>query len=185
MQTLLALIQILFVIIKKGCFLSESVDNFAKNSRFLGTLWVDRNRKQLYILPCEVSEGVDDYPIKFLDIRDSESLQILNNIYILDNYKYSDDVKRVYKVALKKVKRHIDSRIKWKVFKKYGFKCCYCGRDDVELTYDHYIPESEGGATTIENGRAACRVCNETKGSMMPEVWLASPELKAILKNRR
>lgn len=50
------------------------------------------------------------------------------------------------------------------------FCCAYCGvskRSD--LTIDHVMPKSRGGATSYTNCVAACRKCNQYKGNRTPE----------------
>ena len=48
--------------------------------------------------------------------------------------------------------------------------CQYCGKILAagELTLDHVIPRSRGGASTWENLVACCHNCNRKKGSMLP-----------------
>ena len=53
---------------------------------------------------------------------------------------------------------------RFNVFLRDRFTCQYCGSHD-ELTFDHVIPRSKGGATTWENVVAACSPCNLRKGS--------------------
>ncbi len=49
--------------------------------------------------------------------------------------------------------------------------CQYCGRRGPagELTLDHVLPRSRGGASSWENLVAACRPCNNRKGDRLPE----------------
>ena len=49
--------------------------------------------------------------------------------------------------------------------------CQYCGEylTRSTATLDHVIPKSKGGKTTYFNTVAACRKCNEEKGSKTPE----------------
>jgi 5-methylcytosine-specific restriction endonuclease McrA len=51
------------------------------------------------------------------------------------------------------------------------YTCQYCGGQPGkhELTVDHVIPRSRGGATTWENVVAACAPCNHRKGDRTPE----------------
>jgi len=51
------------------------------------------------------------------------------------------------------------------------YSCQYCGRScgAGELTLDHVVPRSRGGASTWENLVAACRRCNNRKGDRLPE----------------
>ncbi len=51
------------------------------------------------------------------------------------------------------------------------FTCQYCGlrAPAGELTMDHVIPRSRGGASTWENLVASCICCNNKKGNRTPE----------------
>ncbi|HEX4365115.1 MAG TPA: HNH endonuclease signature motif containing protein [Solirubrobacteraceae bacterium] len=50
------------------------------------------------------------------------------------------------------------------VFERDGGRCMACG-SSFELQYDHVIPFSLGGASTIENLQILCADCNRGKGS--------------------
>ncbi len=51
------------------------------------------------------------------------------------------------------------------------YTCQYCGNQPGrnELTIDHVLPRSRGGKKTWENVAAACRPCNQRKGSRTPK----------------
>ncbi|MGK7345749.1 MAG: HNH endonuclease [Candidatus Nitrospinota bacterium M3_3B_026] len=51
------------------------------------------------------------------------------------------------------------------VLKRDGHVCQYCGERGGDLTIDHVIPRSMGGASTWENVVTACRGCNLRKGN--------------------
>ncbi|MBK6431977.1 MAG: HNH endonuclease [Anaerolineae bacterium] len=57
------------------------------------------------------------------------------------------------------------------VISRDHYTCQYCGcqfgRSD--LTLDHVVPRSRGGATAWENVVAACRGCNQRKGNRTPD----------------
>ncbi len=45
--------------------------------------------------------------------------------------------------------------------------CQYCGKHGRDLTLDHVVPRSRGGASTWENLVACCRACNGRKGNRL------------------
>ncbi len=52
-----------------------------------------------------------------------------------------------------------------------NFTCQYCGGSPgrAQLTVDHVVPSSRGGASTWENVVTACLACNQRKGNRTPE----------------
>ncbi len=53
---------------------------------------------------------------------------------------------------------------RFNLFLRDEFCCQYCGAKG-DLTFDHIVPRSRGGATTWENVVAACSTCNLRKGN--------------------
>jgi hypothetical protein len=49
------------------------------------------------------------------------------------------------KAVMRKSQRQIDQNVSWAVFRRDGYACRYCGRDDVPLTVDHLLLWEEGG----------------------------------------
>jgi 5-methylcytosine-specific restriction endonuclease McrA len=72
-------------------------------------------------------------------------------------------------------------------------ECSYCGKPLTipELTMDHVIPESKGGAKKWDNIVAACGACNSRKGNNLPQgKWVPkrspyTPTIWDILKIRK
>jgi len=69
-----------------------------------------------------------------------------------------------------------------------GMKCTYCGAENIRLTIDHIIPKMHGGKSTFENTVAACKPCNNKKGSktcreaeMYPRANVHSPTISEFL----
>jgi 5-methylcytosine-specific restriction endonuclease McrA len=50
------------------------------------------------------------------------------------------------------------------VFIRDHYTCQYCGRHAHDLTIDHVVPRSKGGAHSWENLVSACKACNHRKG---------------------
>lgn len=67
--------------------------------------------------------------------------------------------------------RFISPALRRAVLERDGFKCTYCGVEDVPLHCDHIQPYSRGGATSLENLAAACKPCNSSKKDRTPEEW--------------
>src|SRR6266566_4893723 len=53
------------------------------------------------------------------------------------------------------------------VFARDSWTCQYCGSRS-NLTVDHVIPRSKGGASSWENIVASCAPCNRRKGNSLP-----------------
>jgi len=60
-------------------------------------------------------------------------------------------------------KAEISHRLAKRVFERDKYRCSRCSTW-LDLTCDHIIPESKGGATTLANLQTLCRRCNSRKG---------------------
>jgi hypothetical protein len=67
--------------------------------------------------------------------------------------------------------RTIPRDIMLKVVRRDAQHCQICQKwvPDNEIEFDHIIPYSRGGPTTVENIRLLCRPCNRTKGNSVKE----------------
>lgn len=57
----------------------------------------------------------------------------------------------------------------------FGNKCAVCGRSDLKLAADHWIPVTKGGGSTPDNIIPLCqgrRGCNNSKGNKDAGEWL-------------
>ena len=72
----------------------------------------------------------------------------------------------------------------WEVWEyllaKFNHRCFYCeGKSgDNKLTQDHVIPVSQGGSNRVSNLVVACNTCNQKKGSLSINVFLAKEPAK-------
>jgi 5-methylcytosine-specific restriction endonuclease McrA len=68
---------------------------------------------------------------------------------------------------------------RFNVFLRDRFTCQYCAQPfpTQELTFDHIIPRSRGGATTWRNVVTACSCCNLAKGNRTPAEARMFPRL--------
>ncbi|MEU0541660.1 TerD family protein [Nocardia sp. NPDC005978] len=60
--------------------------------------------------------------------------------------------------------RAVPQDVKSRVWQRDGGKCVQCG-DKQYLEFDHIIPWSQGGATSVDNLQILCRGCNGRKGA--------------------
>jgi hypothetical protein len=59
--------------------------------------------------------------------------------------------------------RSVPHHVKNEVWRRDGGRCVQCGASE-HLEYDHIIPYSKGGATSVNNLQVLCRRCNVAKG---------------------
>lgn len=87
------------------------------------------------------------------------------------------------KIILRKSARQIDTAVQWKVFKRDGYRCRYCGNDDVPLSVDHLVTWADGGPSITDNLVAACKRCNKIRGDIKYEDWMRHPRYRETSKN--
>ena len=67
---------------------------------------------------------------------------------------------------------------KTNILKRDHYSCQYCGSKTNDLTVDHVVPQSKGGASTWENLVCACFQCNNMKGdSLLSQIGM---KLKSV-----
>ncbi len=70
----------------------------------------------------------------------------------------------------KKPKRRVVRFSRENVYARDDGRCQYCGSGlkRSEITYDHVVPQSQGGKTTWDNIVVACAPCNQRKRNRTP-----------------
>ena len=119
-----------------------------------------------------VKMTLDDWK-KFIRQTDVMETQILAK----------DNEGKIVKAVLRKTQRQIEQGLQWRVFKRDGYKCRYCGIDGVPMTVDHLILWEDGGPTIEENLVTACRKCNKLRGSKEYDYWLNGYDYQELSKN--
>ncbi len=57
-----------------------------------------------------------------------------------------------------------DTKLRNFIFKKYNYKCVYCGNRGEEI--EHIVPRSKGGTNSVFNLTLSCKKCNKSKGNL-------------------
>lgn len=91
----------------------------------------------------------------------------------------------VTKAIVRKSQRQIEGVISWRVFRRDGFACRYCGAEDKPLTVDHVITWESGGPSIEANLVSSCKKCNRTRGDMLFAEWLEHPYYKRVCPARK
>jgi 5-methylcytosine-specific restriction endonuclease McrA len=113
------------------------------------------------------------YPLSLWGWQDAIKAVFLDRVNIVSEYDKtvrspSFEIRLPSVVSLKayvRPSRH-PAFTRFNVFLRDRFTCQYCGHHE-ELTFDHVVPRSKGGATTWENVVAACSPCNLRKGDRL------------------
>lgn len=74
-------------------------------------------------------------------------------------------IRLVYLVKRPLHRRRLSRR---EVFMRDGLRCLYCGARTRDLTLDHVMPRSQGGAHSWNNVVSACKSCNHRKAGRTP-----------------
>ena len=111
-------------------------------------------------------------PINVCTLRRAIVLVICDKAEIIEAYRapvytasFSSEAPSV--IRLYQLIRRPRPRVKLtrrEIFVRDRYTCQYCGTLHGDLTLDHVIPRSKGGAHTWENLVTACRACNHRKG---------------------
>ena len=148
--------------------------------QLIGGLWQGEGKTYLSLVKGEEVDGTELVVLK-MDIHDWETF--LRQTDLLETEILQNDGNGIKKAIVRKTQRMIDGALQWRTFKRDGYKCRYCGNDDIQLTVDHADLWEEGGATILENLVSSCKKCNRTRGNMQYEDWLKSEEYKKLSVN--
>lgn len=135
----------------------------------------DEDPQAITCLSIDSPRPVDLEPV-VLQMGSDDMAKFLNQTDVLD-------IRGEGKAILRKSQRQVDANVSWAVFRRDGYACRYCGRDDVPLTVDHVDPWELGGATVEANLVSACRRCNKLRGNRSYPEWIASADYATLSRN--
>jgi hypothetical protein len=143
-----------------------------------GVIYADNEVVYLCMMP---EEPIGDRVLRVLDLNQEDWKQVIRQTDLIETevLENAPDGK-LAKIIVRKSTRQVEQGISWAVFRRDGFRCRYCGADDVPLTVDHVVPWEAGGPSIEENLVSACRKCNKTKGKIPLPKWLKHPRYKEL-----
>lgn len=140
--------------------------------QLVGAIYADTEKAFLVLLPTESLDGKD---VSQLPLTKEEWDRFLKQTDFLETEVITKSADgKVAKAILRKSQRQVDQGTQWRVWKRAGYRCEYCGRDDRPLTVDHLVTWETGGPTTEENLASACAPCNRARGKMEYSEWIES-----------
>jgi len=143
------------------------LDRFGIEFQVSGVVFQGKNNKTILVaVPgCDIPEEMDHVSP---DV--SEWLDLLK---ATDDPSYfeMEPNGQIVKAIHRKCQRSIGQEVQWRIYRRAGFKCGFCGNER-PLTIDHKIPVEAGGTDEESNLEACCRPCNKEKANMSWEAWV-------------
>lgn len=155
---------------------------FGNTIQIAGAIYQGDGRTFLCFFPEDLKSAHDPTEVLEMDQADWEKLIRQTDIMEAEVLAKASDGK-LAKIIIRKSTRHVDQTVTWNVFRRDGYRCQYCGKDDVPLTIDHLVTWEDGGPTTETNLLSACRKCNRTRGNLAYKAWLNHPFYKQVSRN--
>ncbi len=137
--------------------------------QMVGAIYAGEGKTLLAYFPGEK----EDLPIDILDMDSGDWETFIRQTDLLETEILSTAKDgKLTKIIARKSTRQIDQSIAWGVFRRDGYRCRYCGRNDQPLTIDHLVLWEHNGPTIAENLLSSCKRCNKARGNMLYEEWL-------------
>lgn len=139
------------------------------------------------------------HPLSVLPWQKAVRKVMLGRLSIVAEYDVTVSSSAIRLPSVVKVKDYVRatrrvSPSRMNIWLRDGGRCVYCRKDlpTSELTFDHVVPRSRGGPTTLENISCACLDCNMRKADrtpqeagMIPTPWPHRPSQLDLAKAAR
>ena len=151
-----------------------------------GAVYIGEGKVYLAMLPDESgdlsreasfqSQAQGELPVETLTMDQDDWAKFLRQTDLLETEALVRATNgTIEKAIVRKSQRQVEQGVSWKVYKRDGYRCRYCGSDDVPLTVDHLVCWEQGGPSIVENLVSSCRKCNKTRGNLLYKDWLQHP----------
>lgn len=137
-----------------------------------GAVYGDKDRLYLCLFP-EWQEG--DQKTELLPMTKAQWDEFIRQTDFVETEVMAQAAdKSLVKAIVRKSQRKISSDVSWRVWRRDGCKCRYCGTADEAMTVDHLVTWEAGGPSTELNMVSSCRACNAFRGNTDYAAWLQS-----------
>lgn len=156
--------------------------DFGHTTQLAGVVYVDKDA-YTYIVPFP-DETIE---LEFTDVLETSHedwVALLRQTDLLETeiMQHAED-KTIVKAIIRKSTRQIEQGVSWNVFRRDGYACRYCGKNDVPLTVDHLVTWESGGPSIEANLVSACRKCNKVRGELPYAEWLKHTHYARVMSN--
>ena len=146
-----------------------------------GVIFSGKGKNFICLLPDDADIN-DEFCALDLNTDDWKKVLRQTDLMEIEVLQKATDGKLV-KALVRKATRMIEQGLSWRVFKRDGYQCRYCGKDGLPMTVDHLVLWEVGGPSIEENLVTSCRRCNKTRGSRSYEDWLNHGYYLKVSKN--
>ncbi|MFA5144209.1 MAG: HNH endonuclease signature motif containing protein [Candidatus Omnitrophota bacterium] len=146
---------------------NEYLKECISTGRLQGGKKLDKNRKKFFI-KCILDFKTSDYPVEISGILKEISCRIFGHICpVYFNAEPFTETKEIRRLS-----REIPRDVMLKVVRRDGQICqkCFKPVPDNKMEFDHLIPFSKGGTTSVDNLRLLCFDCNRKKRNLLSEI---------------
>ena len=146
-----------------------------------GVIFAGNGKNHICLLPDDADLG-DEFCVLDLNTEDWKKVLRQTDLMEIQVLQKATDGK-LAKALLRKTTRVIEQGLSWRVFKRDGYKCRYCGKEGIPMTVDHLVLWEDGGPSIEENLLTSCRKCNKRRGSIQYADWLNNHYYLSVSKN--
>jgi len=147
-----------------------NLSEVGRSIQLIGAVYGDTDAAFVVLLPDAVPAG--PLTLVNMDSEDWKAFLRQTDLVEFEADVVDRETGKLKRAIIRKSNRQISKIVSWNVFRRDGYCCRYCGKDDVPLTVDHLVTWESGGPHIEENLVAACSKCNNARGEMDYADWL-------------
>ncbi|MDD5453975.1 MAG: HNH endonuclease [Candidatus Ratteibacteria bacterium] len=108
---------------------------------------------------CLTFNIISGWENRLMEDTDNSKTELICDKTIVSTSKYTS--------LIKTHRAKLSQRLRFKLLRRDGFRCQYCGRtaDQTTLEIDHIVPLSLGGSDNTDNMITSCTDCNQGKSA--------------------